>query len=159
MGNEAHDFSCEYAHYRLGECEEPVPSEAMQMVAMGLKQWYNECHVKPLWAEREVWNKIYEYRGHPDLFAYVRPSPYPNDPEYLAVIDLKFTQTILQNNRRQVMAYWKCEQCRSAHRAYLVRIDPKTGIYEVERIPREGMGLWSDFLTGLKEWRKECLTN
>jgi len=155
MGKEAHEYSCQLFSHLMGECAEPTVTESLQMVAMGLQQWIREWAVKPLWVEREVWNPLYEYVGHPDLFAYLSPSLYSNNPEYLSVIDLKFTQTILQNNRRQVMAYWRCYQCRPAHRAYLVRIDPKTGVYEVERIPREGMGLWSDFLTGLKELRKD----
>lgn len=93
----------------------------------GFQEFCQEYLVEPVGIEQEVVSKPFGLVGHVDLICRMQWK----GKRILAIVDLKFTSSIMESHRLQVKCYHHCEGLRKAHLGILFHSDRNTGIWRV----------------------------
>lgn len=146
-GERLHRLCLSYLASLDGLCEAPSQIPADEAAAyVSFVQWVKANQVTPLAVEQESSCSAHRYRGTPDALVEFGPK------RLLALIDLKFTASILRVNRVQVQAYQQLDLYKDAKHMLLIHIAPKDGHLTQETIRRDARD-FAAFLNALSVWR------
>lgn len=120
-------------------------------IVRSIREWAQQYGVQPLLVEQRQIHKVLGYCGTPDLFALFHCPVFPLWHQKKVLVDFKFTASIMEQNKIQVVAYSHLPKYSQADKIILLNINPYTGARNIHEVFRKGNGYWIRFCQGLSE--------
>ena len=121
----------------------PVADEDRSAVDAFMK-WATGNKISVIAIEYHSINFLHGYQGTPDALVMI------NGEEVL--IDLKFTAKIIRTNKVQIQAYRELDLYKTAKKAMLIHINPKTGALKTHVVNKSQRDM-AAFLNALSVWK------
>lgn len=103
----------------------------MELAWLAFKAFCQEYHVEVIAVEQECTAPAYGLMGHPDLVCWL----IWNGRRIKAVIDLKFTSSIMKSHYLQVRCYGKMKELSDIQMGFIWQCSRATGLWKLEPVP------------------------
>jgi len=150
IGTEVHAYAeC----YGRGENPTWPSEERVKNGCMAFRDWWEDNHIEPIFIEKKIYSRTYQYAGTVDLVANVNG--------VLSVVDYKTSTGIYDEYLLQLGAYFQAlkeETGLPIEQGLCVRFDKLTGELDVKKYTLENLHTASNtFLCakGIYDWQKQ----